>query len=31
VLFPLAGLDNVELGMKAKPAQLLRLRLTYAF
>lgn len=30
-LFPLAGLDNVELGMKAKPAQLLRLRLMYAF
>jgi uncharacterized protein (TIGR04551 family) len=31
VLIPLAGLDNVELGLKAKPAQLVRLRLTYAF
>jgi len=31
VLFPLAGLDNVPLGLAAKPAQLARVRLTYAF
>jgi uncharacterized protein (TIGR04551 family) len=31
VLFPLSGLDNVELGLKARPAQLIRLRLTYVF
>lgn len=31
VLFPLAGLDNPTLGLKAKPAQLIRLRLMYAF
>jgi uncharacterized protein (TIGR04551 family) len=31
VLFPLGGLDNVELGLPAKPAQLLRLRLVYGF
>ena len=31
VLFPLAGLDNPQLGLRAKPAQLIRLRLTYAF
>jgi uncharacterized protein (TIGR04551 family) len=31
VLFPLSGLDNPELGLKAKPGQLIRLRLTYAF
>jgi uncharacterized protein (TIGR04551 family) len=31
VLFPLAGLDNLELDLRAQPAQLLRLRLTYAF
>ena len=30
-LFPLAGLDNPELGLSAKPAQLLRLRLAYGF
>ena len=30
-LIPLAGLDNMELGLKAKPAQLIRLRLMYAF
>jgi uncharacterized protein (TIGR04551 family) len=30
-LLPLAGLDNPTLGLKAKPAQLIRLRLTYAF
>jgi uncharacterized protein (TIGR04551 family) len=30
-LAPLAGLDNVELGLPAKPAQLWRLRLSYAF
>lgn len=31
VLFPLEGLDNVQLGLKAQPAQLIRLRLTYSF
>ncbi len=31
VLFPLAGLDNPTLGLRARPAQLIRLRLTYAF
>ena len=31
VLFPLAGLDNPDLGLAAKPAQLARLRLIYAF
>ncbi|MDQ3030961.1 MAG: TIGR04551 family protein [Myxococcota bacterium] len=31
VLFPLAGLDNIALDLRAQPAQLLRLRLTYAF
>jgi uncharacterized protein (TIGR04551 family) len=31
VLFPLSGLDNPEKGLTAKPAQLVRLRLTYAF
>jgi len=31
VLFPLAGLDNRELGLKATPAQLLRLRAAYVF
>ncbi len=31
VLFPLAGLDNLELGLDAKPAQLWRVRLGYAF
>jgi uncharacterized protein (TIGR04551 family) len=31
VLFPLAGLDNPQLGLKAQPAQLIRLRLTYSF
>ena len=31
VLFPLAGLDNPDLGLSAKPAQLARLRLIYAF
>jgi uncharacterized protein (TIGR04551 family) len=31
VLFPLSGLDNPALGLKAQPAQSLRLRLTYAF
>jgi uncharacterized protein (TIGR04551 family) len=31
VLFPLAGLDNVELNLPAKPAQMLRARLTYTF
>jgi uncharacterized protein (TIGR04551 family) len=30
-LFPLPGLDNTQLGLKAKPAQLIRLRLTYGF
>lgn len=30
-LIPLGGLDNVEKGLKAKPAQLIRLRLMYAF
>jgi uncharacterized protein (TIGR04551 family) len=31
VLFPLVGLDNPTLKLSAKPAQLLRLRVTYAF
>jgi uncharacterized protein (TIGR04551 family) len=31
VLFPLAGLDNPILNLPAKPAQLIRLRLTYVF
>ena len=31
VLFPLEGLDNPQLGLKARPAQLIRLRLTYSF
>lgn len=31
VLFPLAGLNNPDLKLNAKPAQLVRLRLTYAF
>jgi hypothetical protein len=31
VLFPLSGLDNPQLGLSAKPAQLIRLRLTYSF
>ena len=31
VLFPLAGLDNVELNLKAQPAQLLRARASYVF
>ena len=31
VLFPLVGLDNPQLGLKARPAQLIRLRLTYSF
>jgi hypothetical protein len=31
VLFPLAGLDNPALGLRAQPAQLIRLRLTYSF
>ncbi|MFL5319955.1 MAG: TIGR04551 family protein [Myxococcaceae bacterium] len=31
VLFPLAGLDNPDLGLRAQPAQLLRLRISYAF
>lgn len=31
VLFPLAGLDNPDLGLAARPAQLWRLRLGYAF
>lgn len=31
VLFPLSGLDNIALDLRAQPAQLLRLRLTYAF
>lgn len=31
VLFPLAGLDNVRDDLPAKPAQLARLRLRYAF
>jgi uncharacterized protein (TIGR04551 family) len=30
-LFPLAGLDNPELGLSAQPAQLWRLRLAYGF
>ena len=31
VLFPLAGLDNTELNLKAAPAQVLRVRANYAF
>src|SRR6185369_7269636 len=31
VLFPLIGLDNPALKLHPKPAQLIRLRLTYAF
>ena len=31
VLFPLEGLDNPQLALKAQPAQLIRLRLTYSF
>lgn len=31
VLFPLAGLDNKELNLPAKPAQMLRLRASYTF
>jgi uncharacterized protein (TIGR04551 family) len=31
VLFPLEGLDNAQLNLKAQPAQLIRLRLTYSF
>ncbi len=31
VLFPLAGLDNVQLGLAARSAQLYRLRLQYRF
>jgi uncharacterized protein (TIGR04551 family) len=31
VLFPLAGLDNVEKNLAAKPAQLVRLRAIYGF
>jgi uncharacterized protein (TIGR04551 family) len=31
ILFPLAGLDNPQLGLRAQPAQLIRLRLTYSF
>ena len=31
ILFPLSGLDNPSLGLPAKPAQLLRLRLAYVF
>ena len=31
VLFPLAGLDNPELGLRAKPAQLFRMRLGFGF
>ena len=30
-LFPLAGLDNPAMGLRAQPAQLLRLRLMYGF
>jgi hypothetical protein len=30
-LIPLGGLDNQELGLAAKPAQLWRLRLMYGF
>ena len=30
-LIPLSGLDNPELGLKAKPAQVWRLRLAYGF
>lgn len=31
VLFPLSGLDNPTLGLRAQPAQLVRLRLAYQF
>ena len=31
VLFPLAGLDNPQVGLEARPAQLARLRLGYFF
>ncbi|HEY3355568.1 MAG TPA: TIGR04551 family protein, partial [Polyangia bacterium] len=31
VLFPLAGLDNPQAGLTAKPAQLVRLRLIYVY
>lgn len=31
VLFPMSGLDNVALNLPAKPAQLVRLRLSYVF
>lgn len=31
VLFPMAGLDNPEMGMSAKPAQVVRLRLGWRF
>jgi uncharacterized protein (TIGR04551 family) len=31
VLFPLAGLDNPQVGLFAKPAQLVRLRFNYVF
>jgi uncharacterized protein (TIGR04551 family) len=31
VLFPLAGLDNPALGLKAKPAQLIRVRFMFVF
>ena len=31
VLFPLEGLDNPQLGLRAKPAQLLRVHLAYGF
>ncbi len=31
VLFPLSGLDNAATGVRAEPAQVLRLRLGYAF
>jgi uncharacterized protein (TIGR04551 family) len=31
VLFPMAGFDNVQTGMTARPAQLVRLRLNYLF
>ena len=30
-LFPLAGLDNPALGLSAKPAQLIRLRMSFVF
>jgi hypothetical protein len=31
VFFPGAGMDNPDLNLKAKTAQLIRLRLTFAF